>query len=56
MRKSREEKVDIVVWNLQVPKSLDDAVEEIVKKDFHMTKAEFIRDSVREKLKSLGVK
>lgn len=49
------EKRDIAVWNLQVPKPLDDALGKAVVSDFHMTKAEFIRDAVREKLAKLGL-
>jgi Arc/MetJ-type ribon-helix-helix transcriptional regulator len=46
-------KKDVVVWNLQVPKSLDDEVEEAVSKGYHMTKAELIRTAVRLYLEQL---
>jgi metal-responsive CopG/Arc/MetJ family transcriptional regulator len=38
------------VWNIQVPKPLDEAVDKLITRNFHMTKAEFIREAVREKL------
>jgi len=40
----------IATWNIQVPKALDEAVDKLIIQNFHMTKAEFIRDAVREKL------
>jgi Arc/MetJ-type ribon-helix-helix transcriptional regulator len=40
-------KREIAVWNIQVPKMLDKEVEEAVKADRHMTKAELIRAAVR---------
>lgn len=43
-------------WNLYVPKPLDEAVDKVLHRDWHQTKAEFIRQAVREKLLSLGVK
>lgn len=43
-------------WNLYVPKPLDQAVDKVINADWHQTKAEFIRQAVREKLTSLGVK
>lgn len=42
-------------WNIQVPEALDKAVDVAVAKDWHYTKTEFIREAVREKLKSLGI-
>jgi len=44
-----------VTWNIQVPQALDKAVDVAVAKDWHYTKTEFIREAVREKLKSLGI-
>ena len=49
------EKDKIAVWNLQVPKSLDEAVELAVKRDWHQTKAEFIREAVRKELERRGI-
>jgi len=50
--RKEDKREDVVVWNIQVPKTLDDMVEEVTRKEF-MTKAEFIRQSVREKLSSV---
>jgi len=47
------EKEKNVVWNLQVPKPLDDAVEKVVLLDMHLTKAELIREAVRHYLNEL---
>ena len=47
---------EISVWNLQVPKLLDEAIEKAIEMDFHMTKSEYIRDAVREKLLKQGIK
>ena len=47
---------NVVVWNLQVPELLDKAVEKAITSNFHLTKAEFIRDAVREKLERIGIK
>jgi len=47
---------EIAVWNLQVPKPLDEAIDKFIASDFHMTKAEYIREAVREKLKRAGIK
>jgi len=49
------EKEKSVHWNVPAPKPLDEALEKFVTSDFHMTKAEFIRDAVREKLAKHGV-
>lgn len=43
------------VWNIQVPKPLDEAVDKLITQNFHMTKAEFIREAVREKLTKHGI-
>jgi len=51
-----EKNENIVVWNLQAPKALDEAIEKLIKRNFHVTKAEFIRDAVRRRLEELGVK
>lgn len=49
-------KQEIAVWNLQVPKPLDDALDKAIMANWHRTKAEFIRDAVREKLANMGLK
>jgi Arc/MetJ-type ribon-helix-helix transcriptional regulator len=43
-------------WNIPVPKVLDDVVEKAIELDSHMTKSDFVRDAVREKLASMGYK
>jgi len=48
-------KRETATWNMQVPKGLDKAVDEAIGKSWHYTKTEFIRDAVREKLKTLGI-
>jgi Arc/MetJ-type ribon-helix-helix transcriptional regulator len=45
-----------VNWNIPVPKVLDDALEEVVRKDTHSTKSDFVRDAVRRRLEELGFK
>lgn len=51
----RKTKEKIAVWNIQVPKPLDEALDKLVASNFHMTKAEFIREAVREKLANSGI-
>lgn len=36
--------------------TLDDALEEAVRKDTHSTKADFVRDAVRRRLEEMGFK
>lgn len=43
-------------WNIPVPRTLDDALEEAVEKDTHSTKSDFVRDAVRRRLEELGFK
>lgn len=43
-------------WNVPVPKALDKALEEAIKRDWHRTKAEFIREAVRKELEKRGFK
>ena len=43
-----------ISWNVPVTEPLDEALEEAVKRDWYRTKAEFIREAVREKLARLG--
>lgn len=50
---SKEKEYD--VWNIQVPKLLNKALEEAITRDFHVTKAEYIREAVREKLLKAGI-
>jgi len=46
---------DLAYWNIPVTRSLDTAVEEAIKRDMHNTKADLIREAVREKLKEMGI-
>jgi hypothetical protein len=41
-------------WNIPVPKTLDDALEQAVTLDSHSSKSEFVRDAVRRKLEKMG--
>jgi Arc/MetJ-type ribon-helix-helix transcriptional regulator len=43
-------------WNIPVPKALDEALEQAVKKDTHSTKSDFVRDAVRRRLEEMGFK
>ena len=43
-------------WNVQVPKPLDGTLTEALASGAHLTKSEFIRDAVREKLEKMGAK
>jgi Arc/MetJ-type ribon-helix-helix transcriptional regulator len=43
-------------WNVPVPRVLDLALEEAVKRDMHSTKSDFIRDAVRRRLEEMGFK
>lgn len=49
-------KKDRTNWNVPVPRVLDDALEEAVKRDTHSTKSDFIRDAVRRRLEDMGFK
>ena len=44
----------LVFWNVPVPKPLDRALEEALRRDWCRTKAEFIREAVRRRLEELG--
>jgi Arc/MetJ-type ribon-helix-helix transcriptional regulator len=48
---SKQEKTN---WNIPVPKSLDNALEQAVSLDSHVSKSEFVRDAVRKQLQSMG--
>jgi len=45
---------DLAYWNVPVTKSMDMAVKEAIRRDMHNTKADLIREAVREKLKEMG--
>lgn len=42
-----------VFWHVPVTVALDRAVEEAIRRDMHSTKADLIREAVREKLKEM---
>jgi len=48
MRKHR------IAWCVPVTEALDKAVEEAVLRDFHVSKADLIREAVREKLSKMN--
>jgi len=47
-------KKDSTRWNVPVPKTLNEIVEKAVQLDTHSTKADLIREAVREKLAKMG--
>jgi Arc/MetJ-type ribon-helix-helix transcriptional regulator len=42
-------------WNVATTEALDDYVEQAVAKDTYVSKSDFIRDAVREKLAKMGI-
>ncbi|MEM2675639.1 MAG: ribbon-helix-helix domain-containing protein [Candidatus Bathyarchaeia archaeon] len=49
-------KMEKTKWSIPVPKTLDEALEEAVKKGAHASKSDFIREAVRRRLEELGYK
>jgi metal-responsive CopG/Arc/MetJ family transcriptional regulator len=49
-----EKEKDITYWNIPVPKLLDEALEAAIKRNWHRTKTEFIRELVRRELEKRG--
>jgi len=49
-------KEEITYWNIPVPKPLNEALEEAIKRNWYRTKTEFIREVVRRELERLGFK
>jgi hypothetical protein len=47
---------DVTYWSVPVPRALNDALEAAIKRDWHRTKTEFIREVVRRELERLGFK
>ena len=43
-----------IAWCVPVTEALDRAVEEAVARDFHVSKADLIREAVREKLSKMS--
>lgn len=52
---AEEKEKQTIHWNIPTPKPLDDAVARVIISNFHMTKAEFVREAVREKLAKYGI-
>jgi len=46
---------DITFWNIPVTRTLDEAVEEAVKSDMHVSKSDLVRDAVRQLLKQMNI-
>lgn len=42
-------------WNIPVTEQLDQCVEEAVRINAHVSKSDFIRDAVRQKLEKMGL-
>jgi Arc/MetJ-type ribon-helix-helix transcriptional regulator len=42
-------------WNIPVSKTLDEAVEEAVRRDSHSTKSDFVRDATRRLLEKMNI-
>jgi len=47
---------DMKYWNIPVTEHLNKIVELAIRLNAHVSKADFIRDSVREKLAKMGLK
>jgi Arc/MetJ-type ribon-helix-helix transcriptional regulator len=41
-------------WNIPVTEQLDDSVEKAVQINAHVSKSDFVRDAVRDKLRNMG--
>ena len=54
MMRNMGKRKDLAYWNVPVTRSLDMTLKEAIKKDMHNTKADLIREAVREKLKEMG--
>lgn len=47
---------DLKYWNIPVTEHLDNVVEKAVQLNAHVSKSDFIRSAVREKLSIIGLK
>ena len=47
---------DMKYWNLPVTPHLDKVLEKAVRLNSHVSKSDFVRSAVREKLASIGLK
>lgn len=45
----------MVYWNIPVTPHLDEALEKAVTLNAHVSKSDFVRDSVRQKLEKMGL-
>jgi Arc/MetJ-type ribon-helix-helix transcriptional regulator len=53
LRRGRKDKT---CWLIAVTRHLDDLLESTVARNAHITKSDFVREAVREKLERMGVK
>ena len=47
---------DMKYWNVPVTRHLNDVVEKAIKLNAHVSKSDFIRCAVRDKLKAIGLR
>jgi len=50
-----EKQKEMTMWSIPVTKTLDEAVEEAVKSDMHVSKSDLVRDAVRQLLKQMEI-
>jgi Arc/MetJ-type ribon-helix-helix transcriptional regulator len=51
MRQKRE----MTMWSIPVTRALDQAVEQAIESDMHVTKSDLVRDAVRQLLKQMDI-
>ncbi len=54
MQKTRKNR-RLKFWNIPVTKHLDECVEKAVRQNSHVSKSDFVRDAVRQKLLRMGL-
>ena len=52
---AEETEREMVFWQIQVRAGFNKIVEDVIERDTHSSKSEFIRQAVREKLERLGI-
>jgi len=52
---AEETEREMVFWQIQVRSGFNKIVEDVIERDTHSSKSEFIRQAVREKLERLGI-
>jgi len=52
---TEETEREMVFWQIQVRAGFNKIVEDVIERDTHSSKSEFIRQAVREKLERLGI-